>query len=69
MPMTFGGSRPVADPLDRPIAAGEFTTRVRSVRDRVAAMQRVHAERVAQERALIAQRGAGKPIELRKRRY
>jgi hypothetical protein len=51
------------------VPSGEYATQVHGVGDRLAVEQRIKAERYAQAKALIAQRGAGKPIVLRKARY
>jgi hypothetical protein len=68
MPTTFGGTGTLGM-QNQAVPSGEYATQVHGVGDRLAVEQRVKAERYAQAKALIAQRGAGKPIVLRKARY
>jgi hypothetical protein len=68
IPSTFGGNASVGT-QNQAVPSGEYATQVHGVGDRLAVEQRVKAERYAQAKALIAQRGAGKPIVLRKARY
>jgi hypothetical protein len=68
MPTTFGGNGTFAL-QNQAVPSGEYASQVHGVGDRLAVEQRVKAERYAQAKALIAQRGAGKPIVLRKARY
>jgi hypothetical protein len=68
MPATFGGNGSFGM-QNQAVPSGEYATQVHGVGDRLAVEQRVKAERYAQAKALIAQRGAGKPIVLRKARY
>jgi hypothetical protein len=68
VPSTFGATGS-AGLQNQAVPSGEYATQIHSVGDRFAAEQRIKAERYAQAKALIAQRGAGKPIVLRKARY
>jgi hypothetical protein len=68
MPSSFGGNGSFGM-QNQAVPSGEYATQVHGVGDRLAVEQRIKAERYAQAKALIAQRGAGKPIVLRKARY